>query len=134
MDFRLMEEIRVLKNKLDVFEEDIFQGKDIDIKAFYKLKKQLLDSTEETHDLLELHMILEAMLEKSHNEILNKRLNLLTIWSTIFLPLSFYTGLFGMNFDDVPFLNNHHGFWIFTILTIVTAVGMYIYFKRNKWL
>jgi len=129
-----MEEIRVLKNKLDVFEEDIFQGKDIDIKAFYKLKKQLLDSTEETHDLLELHMILEAMLEKSHNEILNKRLNLLTIWSTIFLPLSFYTGLFGMNFDDVPFLNNHHGFWIFTILTIVTAVGMYIYFKRNKWL
>ena len=129
-----MEEIRVLKNKLDVFEEDIFQGKDIDIKAFYKLKKQLLDSTEETHDLLELHMILEAMLEKSHNEILNKRLNLLTIWSTIFLPLSFYTGLFGMNFDDVPFLNNHHGFWIFTVLTIVTAVGMYIYFKRNKWL
>ena len=134
MDFRFMEEIRVLKNKLDVFEEDIFQGKDIDIKAFYKLKKQLLDSTEETHDLLELHMILEAMLEKSHNEILNKRLNLLTIWSTIFLPLSFYTGLFGMNFDDVPFLNNHHGFWIFTVLTIVTAVGMYIYFKRNKWL
>ena len=129
-----MEEIRVLKNKLDVFEEDIFKGKDIDIKAFYKLKKQLLDSTEETHDLLELHMILEAMLEKSHNEILNKRLNLLTIWSTIFLPLSFYTGLFGMNFDDVPFLNNHHGFWIFTVLTIVTAVGMYIYFKRNKWL
>ena len=129
-----MEEIRVLKNKLDVFEEDIFQGKDIDIKAFYKLKKQLLDSTEETHDLLELHMIIEAMLEKSHNEILNKRLNLLTIWSTIFLPLSFYTGLFGMNFDDVPFLNNHHGFWIFTVLTIVTAVGMYIYFKRNKWL
>ena len=79
-------------------------------------------------------MILEAMLDKSHNETLNKRLNLLTIWSTIFLPLSFYTGLFGMNFDDVPFLNNHHGFWIFTGLTIITAVGMFLYFKRNKWL
>lgn len=129
-----MEERIILENKLNTFEEDIFKGKEVDIKAFYKLKKQLLDSTEETHDLLELHMILEAMLEKSHNEILNKRLNLLTIWSTIFLPLSFYTGLFGMNFDDVPFLNNHHGFWIFTVLTIVTAVGMYIYFKRNKWL
>ena len=129
-----MEKRIILENKLNTFEEDIFKGKEVDIKAFYKLKKQLLDSTEETHDLLELHMILEAMLEKSHNEILNKRLNLLTIWSTIFLPLSFYTGLFGMNFDDVPFLNNHHGFWIFTTLTIVTAVGMYIYFKRNKWL
>ena len=129
-----MEERIILQHKLTGFEEDIFQGKDIDIMAFYKLKKQLLDSPEETHDLLELHMILEAMLDKSHNEVLNKRLNLLTIWSTIFLPLSFYTGLFGMNFDDVPFLNNHHGFWIFTVLTIVTAVGMYIYFKRNKWL
>ena len=129
-----MEERIILQHKLTGFEEDIFQGKDIDIMAFYKLKKQLLDSPEETHDLLELHMILEAMLDKSHNEVLNKRLNLLTIWSTIFLPLSFYTGLFGMNFDDVPFLNNHHGFWVFTVLTIVTAVGMYIYFKRNKWL
>ena len=67
MDFRLMEERIILKNKLNTFEEDVFKGKDIDIKAFYKLKKQLLDSTEETHDLLELHMILEAMLEKSHN-------------------------------------------------------------------
>jgi magnesium transporter len=124
----------VLENQLNDFEDDIFEGKDIDIKAFYRLKKELLDSTEETHDLLELHMILEAMLDKSHNETLNKRLNLLTIWSTIFLPLSFYTGLFGMNFDDVPFLNNHHGFWIFSCLTVVTAIGMFLYFKKNKWL
>ena len=84
--------------------------------------------------MLELFLLLEAMLDKSNNEIMNKRLNLLTIWSTIFLPLSFYTGLFGMNFDDVPFLNNHHGFWIFTVLTIVTAVGMYLYFKKQKWI
>ncbi len=124
----------VLENQLNDFEDDIFEGKDIDIKAFYRLKKELLDSTEETHDLLELHMILEAMLDRSHNETLNKRLNLLTIWSTIFLPLSFYTGLFGMNFDDVPFLNNHHGFWIFSCLTVVTAIGMFLYFKKNKWL
>jgi len=74
------------------------------------------------------------MLEKQHNALMNKRLNLLTIWSTIFLPLSFYTGLFGMNFDDVPFLNNHHGFWIFLILTTVTGVGMFLYFKFNKWI
>ena len=137
MDSRYMgklEEEIILENKLNEFEDNIFDGKDINIKDFYRLKKELLDSPHDTHDLLELHMILEAMLDKSHNEILNKRLNLLTIWSTIFLPLSFYTGLFGMNFDDVPFLNNHHGFWIFTGLTIITAVGMFLYFKRNKWL
>ena len=123
-----------LQQRLNKIEEDIFAGEDIDIKEFYLLKKELIDNKQDNHDLLELFLLLEAMLDKSNNEIMNKRLNLLTIWSTIFLPLSFYTGLFGMNFDDVPFLNNHHGFWIFTVLTIVTAVGMYLYFKKQKWI
>ena len=123
-----------LKKQLTSFEEDIFAGREIDVKEFYLLKKELIDKRENNKDLLELHLLLEAMLEKQHNDLMNKRLNLLTIWSTIFLPLSFYTGIFGMNFDDVPFLTNHHGFWIFTILTIGTAVGMWYYFKKHKWL
>tara|TARA_R110002060_G_scaffold65104_1_gene74129 strand:- start:217 stop:618 length:402 start_codon:yes stop_codon:yes gene_type:complete len=133
----MKEEEIVLENQLNDFEDDIFEGKDIDIKAFYRLKKELLDSRTERNrnrELLELHLILEAMLDKQHNELMNKRLNLLTIWSTIFLPLSFYTGLFGMNFDDVPFLSNHHGFWIFTILTVATIGVMWVYFKKHKWL
>ena len=133
----MKEEEIVLENQLNDFEDDIFEGKNIDIKAFYRLKKELLDTRTErqrNRELLELHLILEAMLDKQHNDLMNKRLNLLTIWSTIFLPLSFYTGLFGMNFDDVPFLSNHHGFWIFTILTLITIVIMWIYFKKHKWL
>ena len=133
MDIRLMER-KELEKRIKEIEDDIFANKDIDIKEFYLLKKILIDNKKEHHDLLELHLILEAMLDKSNNELMNKRLNLLTIWSTIFLPLSFYTGIFGMNFDDVPFLSNHHGFWIFTTLTIGTAVGMWYYFKKHKWL
>jgi len=134
MDTRSMEAKRIaLEDELNDFEEAIFAEEEIDIKQFYLLKKDLLDE-KDSHDLLELHLILESMLDKQKNDLMNKRLNLLTIWSTIFLPLSFYTGLFGMNFDDVPFLNNHHGFWIFTILTTATAMVMWIYFKRNKWL
>jgi magnesium transporter len=131
MDLRPMEK---LEKKLNSFEEDIFEGKDIDVKEFYKLKKQLLDTKKDNQDLLELHMILETMLDKQQNELMNKRLNLLTIWSTIFLPLSFYTGMWGMNFDDVPLLNGDHGFWIFLGLSIVTIVGMWIYFRKNKWI
>ena len=133
MDIRFMER-KQLEKRIKEIEENIFAGKEIDIKEFYLLKKILLDNKDKHQDLLELHLILEAMLDKSHNDLMNRRLNLLTIWSTIFLPLSFYTGVFGMNFDDVPFLNNHHGFWIFTFLTIGTIVGMWFYFKRNKWL
>ena len=125
MDIRLMEE------RLKQFEEDIFSGKKIDTNDFYQLKKDLLDS--DNSKLLQKQLILEQMLDRKANDLLNRRLNLLTIWSTIFLPLSFYTGLFGMNFDDIPFLTNHHGFWIFTVLSIVTVVVMYRFFKKNKW-
>ena len=54
--------------------------------------------------------------------------------TTIFLPLSFYTGVWGMNFDDVPLLNEAHGFWIFAGLTLFTIGGMWVYFKKNKWI
>ena len=130
---RLEKEIE-LEKELSSFEDDIFDGKDIDFKKFYKLKKELLDSKKDYHDLLELHLILEAMLDKQHNETMNRRLNLLTIWSTIFLPLSFYTGVWGMNFDDIPLLNESHGFWIFAGLTLLTIGGMWVYFKKNKWI
>ena len=137
MDIRYMEN---LEQELKQFEEDIFAGKDIDITEFYRLKKALLDITlsglvvEDHSDLLELHAILENMLDRRQSELMNKRLNLLTIWSTIFLPLSFYTGMWGMNFDDVPLLTGDHGFWIFVGLTVVTIVGMWIYFKKNRWI
>ena len=129
-----------LEQQLKRFEEDIFAGKDIDITEFYRLKKALIDITlsglvvEDHSDLLELHAILENMLDRRQTELMNKRLNLLTIWSTIFLPLSFYTGMWGMNFDDVPLLTGDHGFWIFVGLTVVTIVGMWIYFKKNRWI
>ena len=74
------------------------------------------------------------MIEKRNNDLMNRRLNLLTIWSTIFLPLSFYTGLWGMNFDDVPLISDDNGFWIFTALSVLTIGGMWWYFKKHKWI
>ena len=133
MDIRLMER-KELEKRIKEIEDDIFANKDIDIKEFYLLKKILIDNKKDHHDLLELHLILEAMLDKSNNELMNKRLNLLTIWSTIFLPLSFYTGLWGMNFDDVPLISDDNGFWIFAALTLFTVGGMWWYFKKNKWI
>ena len=123
-----------IENRLYSFEEDIFGGKPINTREFYLLKKILIDSKGKYNDLLQLFLILESMLDRNNNEIMNKRLNLLTIWSTIFLPLSFYTGVFGMNFDDVPFLTDKHGFWIFCSLTLVTTLVMWRFFKKNGWL
>ena len=123
---------RQLKKELETFEDLIFDGKEINTDDFYLLKKKLLKKEE--LELLEIHLLLEAMLDKRNDKLMNRRLNILTIWSTIFLPLSFYTGLWGMNFDDVPLISDDNGFWVFLGLTIITIGGMFAYFKRNKWI
>ena len=121
-----------LKTELEAFEDLIFDGKDININDFYVLKKKLL---KDNHiDLLEIHLILESMLDRRDNQLMNRRLNILTVWSTIFLPLSFYTGLWGMNFDDVPLISDDNGFWIFSALSIITIAGLWWYFKKHKWI
>ena len=86
-----------LKNTLERYETLIFENKEYDTSDFYNLKRELLKG--EYLDLIQIFEVLEAMIEKRHNDLMNRRLNLLTIWSTIFLPLSFYTGLWGMNFS-----------------------------------
>lgn len=121
-----------LKKKLENYEDLIFEGHSIDIEDFYNLKRQLLKG--EHLDLIQIFEVLESMIEKRHNDLMNRRLNLLTIWSTIFLPLSFYTGLWGMNFDDVPLISDDNGFWVFTILSVITIGGMWWYFKKHKWI
>ena len=123
---------RQLKKELETFEDLIFDGKEINTDDFYLLKKKLLKKEE--LELLEIHLLLEAMLDKRNDKLMNRRLNILTIWSTIFLPLSFYTGLWGMNFDDVPLISDDNGFWVFSGLTSVTVLGMWLYFKKNKWI
>ena len=121
-----------LKNILERYETLIFENKGYDTNDFYNLKRELLKG--EHLDLIQIFEVLEAMVEKKHNDLMNRRLNLLTVWSTIFLPLSFYTGLWGMNFDDVPLISDDNGFWVFAGLTIITIGGMFAYFKRNKWI
>ena len=121
-----------LKKALEYYEIVIFENKDYDTNDFYNLKRELLKG--EHLELIQIFEVLEAMVEKRHNDLMNRRLNLLTVWSTIFLPLSFYTGLWGMNFDDVPLISDDNGFWVFLGLTIITIGGMFAYFKRNKWI
>ena len=130
MDTRHLER---LKRELTRFEDDIFSNREIDTSKFFKLKKELIDNREHCKDLLELFDILESTLDKIQSDRMNKRLNILTIWSTLFLPLSFFTGLFGMNFTDIPLLQNHYGFWFFVIISVVTVGWLWVYFKRNKW-
>ena len=130
MDIRHLEDLR---RELKSFETSIFNGEDIDHKKFFLLKKELIDNREHCKDLLDLYELLESTIDKLQTDKMNKRLNILTIWSTLFLPLSFFTGLFGMNFNDIPFLSSHYGFWVFVGLSAITVGWLWLYFKKNRW-
>jgi len=57
----------------------------------------------------------------------------LTIVSTVFLPLSFITGAFGMNFIKIPGAAHEHGFLITCAFLLILGVAMLLYFRKRRW-
>lgn len=89
---------------------------------------------EMTGDMLEVHLA-------SVSNRLNDIMRVLTIITTIFIPLSFIAGVYGMNFGArsnspwaMPELDWYFGYPLAWLVMIAVAIGMVIYFKRKKWL
>jgi magnesium transporter len=77
--------------------------------------------------------LLDAYLSVTSNR-LNQVMKVLTIISTIFLPLSFITGFFGMNFSKMPGLDWEHGTAMASGIMLLVAVVMLWVFRRNRWM
>lgn len=69
----------------------------------------------------------------SNDQRMNSIMKQLTVVSTIFIPLTFLAGIWGMNFGNMPELNWKYGYLCAWVLMIVLAVGIYYYFKHKKW-
>ena len=86
-----------------------------------------------TADLRDLHM-------SSISNRINETMRVLTIISTIFIPLTFIAGIYGMNFDpdtspwNMPELRWYYGYPATLAVMAVTAVGMLVYFYRQGWI
>lgn len=65
---------------------------------------------------------------------LNEVMKVLTVFATILMMLSLYTGFFGMNFVHLPWLHSPHAFWNSMIVMGITTVIMLYWFKRKKWM
>jgi magnesium transporter len=77
--------------------------------------------------------LLDAYLSVTSNK-LSQVMKVLTIISTIFLPLSVITGFFGMNFAHLPGLNDPMGVILTTLSMLLVAGGMLWAFRRNNWM
>lgn len=92
-----------------------------------RLDGQLSQSRENLRQLLDLHM-------NNQSNQMNKVMTTLTLFSAIFIPLSFLTGFFGMNFIFFEVLEYPYAVPGFIGFCFLLAVFMILFFKRKKWL
>ena len=92
---------------------------------------RVADTTESYRDYVS--GMLDSYLSIVNNKM-NEVMKFLTIIATIMLPLTLITGIFGMNFDSIPFLKSDIGFWISMGLMVVIAGSMLFWFKYKKWI
>lgn len=91
----------------------------------------VVDSIENLQERVDnLHQFYEAQV----NLRLNNTMRLLAVISTIFMPLSFITGIFGMNFDRMPMLHDSNGFFVLAGFMLTVALVMLFYFKKRNWI
>ncbi|PZX94640.1 magnesium and cobalt transport protein CorA [Flavobacterium aquariorum] len=64
---------------------------------------------------------------------MNEIMKTLTIISVIFIPLTFIVGVYGMNFDNMPELRAHNGYYLVMVFMSLVVIGMVFYFKRRRW-
>ena len=84
-----------------------------------------------------LHDTLTSIMELYHSGVsnrMNQVMKVLTIIATIFIPLTFIAGIYGMNFDNMPELHWKYGYFGVWGIMIIVLITMFIYFKRKRWL
>ncbi len=64
---------------------------------------------------------------------LNDILKILTIFSVIFIPITFIAGVYGTNFDNIPELHFKYGYYMMLAIIIAVVILMVSYFKRKRW-
>lgn len=114
------DEITIIRPTTQIFLRDV-----------YDHVVQLMDTTETIRDILS--GMLDIYLSTLSNRM-NEVMKVLTIISTVFIPLTFIAGVYGMNFRFMPELNSPIAYPLIWVIMIAVALLMLRYFKRKKWL
>jgi magnesium transporter len=89
------------------------------------------DLAESMRDLVQGTMTIHLTITSNR---LNEIMKLLTIISTIFMPLSFVAGIYGMNFHFMPELSWRYGYLMVWIIFLIIAGAMLYFFRRRRWI
>lgn len=92
---------------------------------------RIIDTVETYRDLLSGMM--DIYLSTNANKM-NEVMKVLTIMSSIFIPVTFIAGVYGMNFDYMPELRSPYGYAAVWVVMLSIMGGLVIFFKRKKWM
>lgn len=110
--------------------DDEFSGLDL-----YNKVLLVLDNTLSLVDNIEssIYSCIDIYNSELSNKM-NKTMQLLTVITVSTLPLTIISGIFGMNFRNMPLLNNNYGFFISITIALVIILLEIVYFKRNRYI
>lgn len=91
-----------------------------------KVADMVASNREMTQDIRDSYLSLN-----SHQT--NRTMQILTVISVIFMPLTFIVGVYGMNFSYMPELDERYAYFFVWLIMIAVGLGMYIWFKRKGW-
>jgi magnesium transporter len=124
--------LREVINRLERSESPLINKSTcIYLRDVYDHTIQVMDSVETFRDMLS--GMLDIYLSSVSNRM-NEVMKVLTVIATIFIPLTFVAGVYGMNFKDMPELGQIWGYPAILALMLTIALVMVMYFRRKKWI
>ncbi|MCE9539330.1 MAG: magnesium/cobalt transporter CorA [Bacteroidetes bacterium] len=124
--------MRELINNLERSETELIKpSTDIYLRDLHDHAVRVIDTVETFRDLLSGMM--DIYLSSVSNRM-NEVMKVLTIITTIFVPVTFIVGVYGMNFDFMPELHSKWGYPLTWFVIIITIGSLLIYFRRKKWM
>jgi magnesium transporter len=107
------------------------------VKQYHEYFLDVYDHLVRLSEMVESNREMTADIRDNYISLNSNRMNaimmVLTVITVIFMPLTFIVGVYGMNFDYMPELKWHYGYFAVLILMAFIAFGMYLWFKRKGW-
>ncbi|WP_423605998.1 CorA family divalent cation transporter [Sphingomonas sp. MS122] len=88
---------------------------------------------EELESIRERASLIHETLTDLRAEVIDQRSLLIAVAAMVFLPLTFITGLFGMNVQGIPYDDHPTSFWVITVFCLIVAAAVTGYFVRRHW-
>lgn len=99
-------------------------------KDIYDHIVQAIDLTDNYRDIM---MSMQDLYINNVNLKMNEVMKVMAIVTCLLAPATVVGGIFGMNFDNIPWLHNQYGFWVAVIIMLVIPMWMIVMFKKRGW-